>query len=203
MSWSYGEPVVRRQIVHGRPWLGWVVNVVEDTAGLLATYSPQGSLFHFPDGDWPTPDGLHPWRNLYAGWQGCGALMLQRPGDPYAVWHFWDEPDREFRGWYINIEVPFERTAIGFDTQDLELDIMIYPDGTWEFKDIDLLWTRHDEGRFNLVEVRRILEMGEDIGVMIESGEWWWDRSWADFIPDPDWVQPDIPDGWDTLATNL
>lgn len=202
MRWNRGESIVRRQIVHGRPWLGWVVNVVEDSDSLLATYSPEGSQFHFPDGDWPTPDGLHPWHSFEA-WHGNGALMVQRPGDPYAVWHFWDGPERAFRGWYINFEAPFERTAIGFDTQDLELDIWIDPQGNWEFKDIDLLWTRHSEGRFTLIEVRRILELGEDMSVMIDSGDWWWDRSWSEFAPDPDWAIRPMPDGWVDLPTLL
>ena len=202
MSWARGEPIVRRQIVHGRPWLGWMVNVVEDSPEMLVTYSPEGTPFHFPDGDWPTPDGLHPWHG-FESWNGPGALMVQRPADPYAVWHFWNQDDGSFRGWYVNFEAPFERTAIGFDTQDLELDIWIRPDGSWEFKDIDLLWERHDQGRFTLIEVRRILELGEHVGAAIESGDWWWDRSWTEFEPDPDWEIGAMPEGWTLLPSPL
>lgn len=202
MSWARGEPIVRRQIVHGRPWLGWIVNVVEDRDGLLATYSPEGSRFYFPPGDWPTPEGVHPWNALDA-WEGHGALMVQRAGDPYAVWHFWHGEDRAFRGWYVNFEAPYERTPIGFDTQDLELDIWVDPDGSWAFKDIDLLWQRHDEGRFTLIEVRRILELGESIAPMLDSGDWWWGRDWIDFEPDPTWQVPAMPPDWTELPTRL
>ncbi len=202
MTWMRGEPIVRRQIVRGRPWLGWMVNVVVDQPDLLITYSPEGSPFHFPSGDWPTPDGKHPWHEMDS-WQGNGALMMQRPGDPYAVWHFWDGPDREFRGWYINFEAPFERTSIGFDTQDLELDIFVSPAGDWRFKDIDLLWERHDQGRFTLIEVRRILELGDDLADMLDTGDWWWDKSWAEFVPDARWSVPEMPEGWDELPSPL
>ena len=202
MSWQRGEAVVRREIVNGAPWLGWMVTVVEDSPGLLATYSPEGSPFHFPDGDWPTPDGVHPW-SKYAGWVGSGALMLQRPGDPYAIWHFWDGPDHTFRGWYLNFEAPFERTEIGFDTLDYELDIEIASDGTWQFKDVDLLWQRHDEGRFTLLEVRRILELGRAIGDMLDSGNVWWGEDWIDWRPDPRWSVPEIPPAWDQVPTTL
>jgi hypothetical protein len=34
--WGEGDWVVRREIWRGRPWLGTVVRVVEDQAGLLA-----------------------------------------------------------------------------------------------------------------------------------------------------------------------
>jgi len=179
-----------------------MVNVVVDSPDLFATYSAEGSTFHFPDGDWPTPDGLHPWHG-YEGWRGHGALMMQRPGDPYAIWHFWDGPERDFAGWYLNFEKPFERTAIGFDTMDLELDIVIAPDGKWEFKDVDLLWQRHDEGRFTLLEVRRILELGDDIGAMLDAGRSWWDHSWTEWEPDPGWEVPDLLDGWEQVATLL
>lgn len=187
--------MVRRQIEGGRPWLGWMVNVVEDTPEQLVTYSPEGSRFHFCEGDWPTPDGLHPW-HAYGAWTGHGALMLQRPGDPYAVWHFWGGQDREFQGWYVNLETPFSRTEIGFDTEDLELDIMIKPDGNWDFKDVDKLWESHGRGRYTRQEVERILALGNEIGAMIDSGDWWWDRSWTEWQPDPGWGVPEMPDGW-------
>lgn len=200
MTWRPGEAVVRREIVAGEPWLGWMVNVVDDTPGLLATYSPPGSPFHFPPGDWPTPDSRHPWHG-YGGWRGQGTLMLQRPNDCYAVWLFWDGPERDFKGWYVNLESPFARTEIGFDTQDLELDIVIAPDRTWTLKDVDLLWQRHDEGRFTLHEVRRILDLGDSLGRMLDGGDWWWDGSWTTWEPDPDWAVPDIPEGWDRVES--
>ncbi len=202
MTWKPGDAVVRREIVGGVPWLGWMVNVVEDSPDLLATYSPSGSPFHFPEGNWPTRDGRHPWHG-YGGWQGSGTLMLQRPGDCYAVWLFWDGPDREFRGWYVNLESPFARTRIGFDTLDLELDIVVAPDGSWSMKDVDLLWQRREEGRFSLGEVRNILDLGDSLGRMLDSGDWWWDAAWVDWAPDPDWTVPDIPTGWERVASPL
>jgi NAD(P)H-flavin reductase len=49
----------------------------------------------------------------------------------HAVWVFWEGASRDLAGWYVNIQEPFRRTSIGFDTQDLELDIVIEPDGSW------------------------------------------------------------------------
>lgn len=202
MAWQPGDAIVRREIVGGVPWLGWMVNVVVDSSELLATYSPPGSAFHFPPGDWPTPNGLHPWHD-YRGWQGQGTLMLQRPGDCYAVWHFWDGPEREFQGWYVNLESPFARTEIGFDTLDLELDIVVAPDHTWTMKDVDLLWQRRDEGRFSLREVRNILDLGDNIVRLLEAGDWWWEDGWVDWQPDPSWTIPGIPEGWDRVESPM
>jgi len=47
----------------------------------------------------------------------------------HAIWVFWRGPQREFAGWYVNLQEPFRRTSRGVDTQDLELDIVIAPDG--------------------------------------------------------------------------
>jgi hypothetical protein len=56
-----------------------------------------------------------------AAWHGHGVLMQQRPDEAHAIWIFWDGPEREFRGWYVNLQEPLRRTAVGYDTQDLEL----------------------------------------------------------------------------------
>jgi len=115
-----------------------VVVVVADVPDLLATYLPEGAQFAFADGH---PLGPHPWSGRPA-WQGHGVLMLQRPGESYAVWHFWDGPQRDFAGWYVNLQEPFRRTTLGFDTQDLELDLWAPAEGGWALKDNDLLDVR-------------------------------------------------------------
>jgi Protein of unknown function (DUF402) len=198
MRWRPGQAIVRREILHGRPWLATMVFVVSDEPDLLVSYLPEGSPFGFPEGDWPTPDGLHPWHGR-AAWQGHGVLMLQRPADRYAVWHFWEEPGRWFAGWYLNLQEPFRRTAVGYDTQDLELDIWIPAGngGAWSFKDDDALEERVREGRFTTDEVGDIRAEGARIGALLDGGCRWWDEAWSRWQPPPDWTAPSLPEGWD------
>jgi hypothetical protein len=200
MAWQPGAGIVRREVLRGRPWLGTVVLVVADETQLLASYLPEGALFSFPKGSWPTPDGLHPWHGR-GGWEGHGVLMLQRPGERYAVWHFWDGPERRFTGWYLNVQEPFRRTPIGYDTQDLELDIWIPSDGdgSWSFKDDDLLETRVDEGRFTTAEIEEIRREGARIGKTLDNGGGWWDTAWSRWAPPPDWAAQPLPEGWDVV----
>ena len=87
MSWSHGEVIVRREVWRGSPWMAVSVIVVADERELLATFLPHGAEFAFPAGDHGL--GPHPWLGRDA-WQGHGVLMLQRPGERYAVWHFWN-----------------------------------------------------------------------------------------------------------------
>jgi len=140
--WSEGEVILRREVLNdGRSWAEWPVIVVRDNPGLLATYIATGAPFRFPPGPWPSPDGRHPWAGKER-WHGNGVLMLQRPGEAHAIWIFWQGASRAFHGWYINLQEPFRRTPLGYDTQDLELDIWVPAEGPWEWKDDELLEQR-------------------------------------------------------------
>lgn len=188
---------MRREVWHGKPWLGTIVFVVEDTPDLLASYLPERSPFGFAEGDWPG-DGRHPWHGRGV-WEGHGVLMLQRPGESYAVWHFWSEPGRRFDGWYLNLQEPFSRTEVGYDTQDYELDIWVPAEGTWSFKDADLMEERIAEGRFTREQVTEIFAEGDRIGALLDAGECWWDEAWSRWEPPAGWIPPPLPEGWDVV----
>ena len=185
--WCPGQVVLRREVLNdGGVWLQAPVVVVCDEPGLLATYLAEGTPFDFPDGNWPSPDGRHPWHGR-GRWEGNGLLMLQRPGESYAVWVFWHGPERAFRGWYINLQEPFRRTAQGYDTQDLELDIWVPLDGPWEWKDDELLDQRVREGRFTAAQAHEIRAVGARVAAELDTGRRWWSDDWARFEPDPAW----------------
>ena len=135
--WSSGEVVTRREVLNdGRCWLEVPVVVVQDDDQLLATYIARGARLHVP----ARPLARSRRASSMArqdGWEGNGTLMLQRPGEAYAIWVFWFGAEREFRGWYVNFQEPFRRTESGYETQDLELDIWVPSTGRWEWKDAD------------------------------------------------------------------
>ena len=182
--WSQGELITRREVRNdGWAWLELPVVVVEDDPGLLVTYIPEGAPFTFP----PGPD-----RHPYFGrerWEGHGTLMLQRPGELHAVWIFWHGPDREFGGWYLNIQEPFRRTPDGYDTQDLELDIVVGADGSWRWKDAEMLAERVREGRYTQEQVDEIWAEGRRLAADLDAGYRWWDPYWALWEPDPRWAR--------------
>ena len=193
MTWVPEQVIIRREVLNdGRPWLEVPVIVVEDGPELLATYIPEGAPFRFPAGDWPSPDGRHPWHGKER-WLGHGVLMLQRPGDSYAIWVFWHGPTRAFRGWYVNLQEPFRRTAIGYDTQDLELDIWVPVDGGWVLKDDHVMEERIREGRFTPSQVAATRAEAERITDELDAGRRWWADSWAEWRPDPAWPTPSFP----------
>ncbi len=44
-------------------------------------------------------------------------LRLMFPGEAHSVWCFWEGDDRHFTSYYVNLEEPFRRTAIGVDNE--------------------------------------------------------------------------------------
>jgi hypothetical protein len=188
-----GEPVVRRDVWRGRPVVGWGGIVVSDEDDLLALYMPDGAPLGFPPEDFF--GAPHPWSGRDR-WHGHGVLQLQRPGTMHAVWVFWRGPDRELSSWYVNIQEPFRRSSIGFDTQDLELDLVVHPDGSWELKDDEKLDEWIERGRWTATQVAEIRAEGARLATRLEAGERWWDEAWAEWTPDPSWPTPPLPDGW-------
>ena len=194
MAWQHGDVIVHREVWRGTPWLASPVVVVEDGPDLLATYIPEEMPLAFP----PSADGRpHPWAGKER-WTGHGVLVVRRPGEAYSVWHFWDGPDRRFAGWYLNLEEPFRRTAVGYDTQDLELDLWLPVGGAWRFKDEEQLEVRVREGRYTEAQVAAARRVGGELGAMLDRDERWWDERWASFAPETGWRAPAFPDGWET-----
>lgn len=177
--------------------VGWGGNVVADTDDLLALYMPGGGPLRFPAGDFF--GAPHPWAGKNS-WSGHGVLHLQRPGEMHAIWVFWKGLRRELAGWYVNIQEPFRRSSIGFDTQDLELDIVIRPDGSWRWKDDERMESWVERGRWTAAEVAAIRAEGARVAAELEAGRRWWSDEWASWEPDPAWPTPEISDGWERAA---
>jgi hypothetical protein len=203
VTWQPGDVIVERQVWHGLVTAGFATIVVEATDAQVVTYIPTGAEFGFPEAPiHPSPSGRHP-RYGMAGWRGHGMLGVVRFGDDVGVQHYWLGDDREFACWYLNIQEPLRPTPIGFDSQDLELDIVVAPDGSWTIKDDDVLDQRVDEGRWTADEAGEIRAIGARIvRDVLEPGAWWWDKKWASWEPDPSWPVPTLPDGWLEVPTS-
>jgi hypothetical protein len=182
--WQAGETIIRREVVNdGRCWARCTVRVVRDEPGLLATFLARGTEFDFPE-----PELRHPWQeDGKKRWRGHGVLMLQRPDEAHAIWVFWRGARRRFAGWYVNLQEPFRRTAEGYDTQDLELDIWVPARGGWQWKDAELLEQRVAEGRFTATQREEIWAEGRRVAAELDAGRRWWDDAWASWQPDPAW----------------
>jgi hypothetical protein len=177
--WEQGDVVVWRETWRGEAWGAYPVRVVEDGKVATAVYIAEGTQFDFPGWPW----GEHPWSGR--AWTGHGVLVLHRPGEAFTIWHFWEEPERRFAGWYVNLQEPWVRDGSAFDTCDHELDVVVDPDGSWRWKDEEKMddWVRR--GRFTSEEAAAIRREGERV-----VAEWPFPTGWEEWQPDPSWPVP-------------
>jgi Protein of unknown function (DUF402) len=195
LSWDRGRVVVRRDVWRGRPWVGVAALVVQDDPDLLVIYVPEGAEISVIDDGGPI---VHPWSDRRA-WEGHGIVVLHRPGDAYSVNVFWEGPTREFSVWYLNLEAPFVRTALGVDTRDHELDLWSTDGHSWHWKDAELLDQRVADGVYTAEEATAIRAEGERLYGEVSNGGGWWDERWAAWEPPSDWEPPRLPSGWDRV----
>jgi predicted RNA-binding protein associated with RNAse of E/G family len=112
---------------------------------------------------------------------------------------FWAGVERTFVGWYVNLQVPFRRTHVGFDTADQVLDITVSPDRAWQWKDEDEFEVAIRLGRFTAEVAAQIRAQGEAVIPLIEQGEWPFQPVWEDWRPDPSWGIPGFRSNWEEL----
>lgn len=174
-----GRTVLRREVLHGRPWMEHPVTVVHDGDDCLAVLLEPGSPFRFHD----HPFGPHPWSRLDA-WSGSTVLHLQRDGDAHAAWKFFGAGGA-FTHWYVNFQEPVVRDVGpggAFETADLGIDIVCPPDGDWEWKDADDPDRMVASGRITPAERDRIRAKAAAVAQRLGAGTRWW-ATWDDWHP--------------------
>ena len=123
---------------------------------------------------WATADGLDP-RSLPIAqrftdqltsaprtWRGT-MLRMFVPERPWQLLHFFD-PGGELSHWHVDFETPkLPDGHHGWTTTDLELDLIIHPDFTTEWKDEDEFTAAREQGFLDAVLVGDLLPLAEAI----------------------------------------
>lgn len=191
-----GETAVLRYITRdGRPGMSWPCTVVTDEGNRVALFIPRGTVYM----RWGA--GSAAARSLEPGEWRRDTLRLMFAGQPYSVWFSWeqDEGGRRFAFAYINMEEPFRRTAIGFDTNDHMLDVVVSPEGSWRWKDEDVLAARVAEGIYSPAFADEVRAHALEAIGLLEGGRPPFSEGWERWQPDPAWALPALPAGWDTV----
>ncbi|MFG2328742.1 DUF402 domain-containing protein [Streptomyces sp. NPDC048604] len=204
--WAPGDRILwrYRDIGSGDVQICRPVTVVEDTDELLAVWMAPGTECVKPvlmDGTAVHQEPLAtrytaPRTTIRDHWRGAGVLKLARPGEPWSVWLFWDEGWR-FRSWYVNLELPRTRWSGGVDSEDHFLDISVYPDRSWLWRDEDEFAQAQTSGLVDAALAGRVREAGAAAVELI--GTWGppFSDGWERWRPDPAWTVPELPADWD------
>lgn len=198
-----GEAVVLRYITtDGRIEMCWPCRVVQDTDQVLALFVAAGSLYKAGPKRSAAEKRLAAPRHLPPDeyvWRS-DTLRLMLPGRCHSVLLSWAEAEgtRALRKYFVNMEEPFRRTAVGFDTQDHTLDIEVTPDLKWRWRDEAELTNHVSEGFYTPELAEAARSEGFDVIQAILRREHECMRGWAEWCPPPAWTVPALSAGWDT-----
>lgn len=112
----------------------------------------------------------------------------------------WIAEDERFSGWYVNLEQPWTRTPVGFDSRDDVLDVTVSADLTeFQLKDEDELEFAVEIGQFTKSEAQAIHATAESAVDDIVNRRWPFDSAtWNRVLPAALLEATELPDGWDT-----
>ena len=84
------------------------------------------------------------------------------------------------------------RQPDGIDIDDLELDLVVLPDGERQWKDVEHLAARLDQRRFTLDDLRHVLAAAPDVADLLDRDDRWW-APWDDWTPAWAWATDHQP----------
>jgi protein associated with RNAse G/E len=205
--WNPGDVVAWRGIYRGRVWHAQTVLIVKDTVeetvvALLPgakSAAPEGYLngkdsnkrrWHFKEKIWELEE--------YA-WHTHRLLILLEPQKYFSVMFFWNSVSNNFKCYYINFQLPFRRNQSAIDTLDLDLDLIIYPDFSYAWKDEDDYQKAIENGIICPEWIEGIEAAKQDVFEKLETRKYPFDGSWLDWLPETGWSPPTLPENWDKI----
>jgi hypothetical protein len=199
MSWPPGSQVVVRSRPDGDVGYCFPATVVADESARSVLFQPAGSVCMRRSGPRGGPQG----RNLI-DWDGSyrdviverSTVHMQLAGDPFWVIRGWE--DGGIVGWYINLAAPWTRFALGFDTEDHMLDVVVADDrSSWSWKDEDELAWMVERGSYAPERADEIRRNGESAIDRLERREPPFDdATWSGIVIDPAGPIPVLPEDW-------
>jgi hypothetical protein len=193
-----GDPIVLRRVWQNRIYRVTAMTVVQDSADLVILYLGPG---------YPIKSTVNPLKASLAEsfelqdstWGGGikHLLMFISPGAAHAVYAMKNE-EHKITGWYINLQEPLSRTAVGFDTTDYLLDITFPPDrSVWKWKDEADFEEAVAAGKISRLQARDIRQEGERAAIHLQEGSSSFYDAWENWLPPKEWQIPRMPLNWD------
>ncbi|MGH2471870.1 MAG: DUF402 domain-containing protein [Candidatus Limnocylindria bacterium] len=178
----------------------WPWTVVRDNENGTVLYIPAGTVGKRRTGERGGPGDrfIVRWDGGHADitWERTNVIRVYGEGDAHSVWFAFDATTWVPVWRYINIEDPWLRTPIGFDSRDLYLDLYADPDGEeWHWKDEDELDWVVEQGRIGATRVAAIRAEGERAVARVR-GDPGFGLEWRGWRPERRWSVPTLPARW-------
>lgn len=212
---SRGDIVVHRGVYKQKVWYARPATVVEDDETWTKLLLLPGSVCQFPAGlierkysespkdnclnRWDEQASDH-WEKVERLWQTNRFLILNQPNKYYSISLIWNDESNKFICWYVNFELPLTRNSIGFDTLDLEIDLVVKPDLSFEWKDGEEYADGVNRGIITADQVQQIELAKVEVLDKIANKEYPFnDHTLIDWRPPKSWEPPQLIEGWDIV----
>jgi protein associated with RNAse G/E len=205
--WKPGEVISWRGIYRERIWHVQPTLLVKDSPEeIVLTLLPGTECIAeetYPNGKrngkrrWYFVD--HDWNLARYTWKTNRLLLLFELQKYYSIILFWNHASNEFLFYYVNFQLPFKRNAASVDTLDLDLDLIIHPDLSYEWKDVEDYQNAISHGPILPGWSEEIEKSTDEVMGRLETRHYPFDGSWLDWKPDPNWKPPRLPGNWDKI----
>ncbi len=205
--WKCGDIIAWRGIYRKRIWHVQPTILVKDSPGeIVLTLLPGTECIaeeSYPRGK---KNGRRRWFFVNEDWQLAKytwqtnrLLLIFEPEKYYSTILFWNHESNEFLCYYINFQLPFQRHHCVLDTLDLDVDLIINPDFSYEWKDVED-YQKAIENEIIFPEWIEGIETAKpEIFEKLERRQYPYDGSWLNWAPNPDWSPPKLPKNWDKI----
>jgi protein associated with RNAse G/E len=208
--YAEGERCVLRGIVNRQIWVAQSVIVVRDGPQETALLLIPGAQCAVPRdyAHWRNGQAYPPFERWKIGrdepivldeefvWKTNRVLMILEPAKFYSWFLFWEHESDEFGCYYANFQLPFRRSRCGFDTLDLDLDIVVDPQYRWYWKDVDEYRAGIRKSGISEAWASGVERSKAEVLDRIQRRAYPLDGTWLGWRPDPAWKPPKLPDGW-------
>jgi protein associated with RNAse G/E len=206
--WKPGEVIAWRGIYRELVWHAMPTIVVKDTPQEIVLALIPGTVCMVEENyakshkkstkrRWDFKD--EDWKLEKFTWHTNRLLFVLEPEKYYSIIYFWHHESKEFLCYYINFQLPFIRNHCSIDTLDLDLDMVIQPDFSFEWKDLDDYQKGIETGVILTEWASEIETAKMEILNRLEKRAYPLDNSWLNWRPDPNWPAPSLPENWDKI----
>jgi len=200
---SYGAPIVWRSRPRGEVGFVFGCRVVLDNEDVASVVQQPGDPMVRRLGTRGGPQGRSLLSRGWNGerehgeWQQDPVVRLHPVGRGYSVIRWWK--DDRFVGWYVNLEQPWLRTRLGFDSRDDVLDIIADDDlTTTTLKDEDELEFAVEAGHLTDHDASSIRRAATDARNDIARRRWpFLESAWQELVLPLGGSPVVLEHGWD------
>ena len=213
ISYSYGTPIVVRTVTKGKiRWASCAFTII-DTPTQIAFYCPKERncckvskgtrIIGRRDREIALREELltGKWDLVDHKPNPTSRLVLSSPEQWFSVFLRPEGVSGNYVPYYVNFERPHHRTQIGFDADDLCLDLKFSTFlNSWEVKDLLDYQERVELGIYSIEEQDAIRNAKDHVMSLIQEGRAPFDGSWENWRPETNWKDYPLPPDWDNVS---